>query len=244
MEELFDSIMELVLVVPQHKEHSDESMNKMPPDNKKEAYVVSGGLAVFTDKVKGQTKKDILNATLLAQLAANKKHNRKNEAQEWYSFYNNILGKLGFVIPGFQFQNYDLSKEPVKLNEIVIKILGTVATQEESKALSATLDAMSKLPSSDKSIDLFNSHAFRNFQVYTCDQSPNGDVTLSLGEIYFSATEQQTKFLFKPWVPQNIQIHESVNKVVLNLDIIERVRSTVSEKLGEKSVTLVARINI
>ena len=45
-----------------------------PPDNKKDGYIIGGGVATFTENVTGQVKQDILNAILLAQLVATKKY--------------------------------------------------------------------------------------------------------------------------------------------------------------------------
>ncbi len=51
----------------------------LPPDNKRDGYIIGGRVATFTDNVMGHAKQDILNATLLAQLAANKKHDHEQK---------------------------------------------------------------------------------------------------------------------------------------------------------------------
>ena len=51
----------------------------LSPDNKRDGYIIGGRVATFTDNVMGHAKQDILNAALLAQLAANKKHDREQK---------------------------------------------------------------------------------------------------------------------------------------------------------------------
>lgn len=60
------------------------------------AYVAAASVVAFADGVGGQQKEDLLNSTLLAQLAANKKHDREKDAINWYRFYRSVLQHLGW----------------------------------------------------------------------------------------------------------------------------------------------------
>ena len=45
----------------------------------------------------------MLNSTLFAQLAANKKHDRQNETTEWYNYYKYVLETVGWNVQSFEY---------------------------------------------------------------------------------------------------------------------------------------------
>lgn len=67
------------------------------------ANVVAASVVAFADGVSGQQKEDLLNSTLLAQLAANKAFDRERDTPNWYGKYRELLHKVGWVsekLPG------------------------------------------------------------------------------------------------------------------------------------------------
>lgn len=59
-------------------------------------YVVAGSIVSFSDRVAGQQKADLLNSTLLAQLAANRRCDRERETLNWYDVYRRVLWGVGW----------------------------------------------------------------------------------------------------------------------------------------------------
>ena len=45
----------------------------------------------------------MLNSTLFAQLAANKKHDRQNETTDWYNYYKYVLETVGWNVQSFEY---------------------------------------------------------------------------------------------------------------------------------------------
>jgi hypothetical protein len=60
-------------------------------DTTDSGYVDAGSLISFVAGVSAENRADILNSTLLAQLAANKQYNREQQTQEWYGMYREVL---------------------------------------------------------------------------------------------------------------------------------------------------------
>ncbi len=220
----------------------------VPPDNKKEGYVVGGAISAFTENVKGLSKQDILDATLFAQLAADKSYDREKDTQNWYSYYKYILGNIGFVIQSFSFQEYQAKGGTLSMDQAVIQILSAIATGGETLVISATLNALRGMSDTDNRIVLFSqqssSSSSGNFQVYPCDQAPDGEVSMALGAFYFKASHHEVKFLFFGWGSSSAHIYQGGQKTVLNSNVYARVRSDVSAKLGDNAVNLVASIDL
>src|SRR5947209_20542739 len=71
--------------------------------NKPSAHVVASSTASFVAGVSKQHREDVLNSTLLADLAASKKYDRENDTENWYQFYRTVLENVGWVIVEFSF---------------------------------------------------------------------------------------------------------------------------------------------
>ena len=108
-------------------------------DEKESADVVDGSTVSFVSGVPALQKADVLNSTLLAQLAANKKYDRENETIEWYHFYTKILENLGWVLQGFKFAKYVSGTGTFTMDKAVLDILKVVATGNQAAAIAATV---------------------------------------------------------------------------------------------------------
>src|SRR5947199_6215051 len=75
------------------------------------AAVDAGSLVSFVAGVSEQHRADVLNATLLAQLAANKKFDRELDTRNWYAFYRNVLERVGWVVPDFSFTRFEAGSD-------------------------------------------------------------------------------------------------------------------------------------
>ena len=218
------------------------------PDNKKSAYVVAGAVAAFTENVPGPAKQDILNSTLLAQLASDHKYNRERESEDWYSHYRHILENIGYVIQNFEFVKYNASGSSLKMDEVVLEVLAAIATGGESEVIAATLAALKAKSDTDKKIHLLDQHgshsSLGNFQIYPCQVDTNGDVSLALGTFHFEGKQKDHNFLFFEWSTENTKFYKGAQRTVLNMQVYDRVRSAVAAKLGDNAVNLVAEIEI
>ena len=219
-----------------------------PPDHKKEGYVVGGAITAFTESVTGISKQDILDSTLFAQLAADRKYDREKDTVDWYSYYKYILGNIGFVIESFNFNEYQSKGNSFSMDKVVVEILASIATGDSVAITAAVLDAMRGMADSDNRITLFSQQSATttsgNFQIYPCEQASTGEVSMALGAFYFKASSHKTNFLFFSYGSSSTHFYKGAQKTVLNQKIYAQVRSDVSAKLGNNAVNLVASIEL
>ena len=103
-------------------------------------FVDAGRLVPFTNELSGQHKSDVLNSTLLAQRAADrKKYNRVTNTDEWYKFYVSVLGKLGWVIQNEVFEEYNTSGQSLQVSTALLDILQGILTENELDVVKRTL---------------------------------------------------------------------------------------------------------
>src|SRR3569832_920920 len=67
-------------------------------DGEQSTFIAGGSVVSFASGVSGQNQKDVLNSTLLAQLACDKQYDREKQITEWYKFYHSILENVGWVV--------------------------------------------------------------------------------------------------------------------------------------------------
>lgn len=235
-------------MLPHHLQNKTLAKLGAPPDDKKQAFVVGGGVTAFTENVKGVTKQDILDSTLFAQLAADKQFDREKDTINWYNQYKYVLGNIGYIIQSFSFQKYNAKGDTLNMDEMVIEIISAIATAGQSEVIEEGLAALRGLKDDDNRVILFSQQSSTsssgNFQIYPCEQSSNGDVSMALGAFYFHGSEHETRFLFFDWGSSNIDVYKGAQNTVLNQKVYDTVRSTVSTKLGDKAVNLVAAIDL
>jgi hypothetical protein len=217
-------------------------------DNTKSAQVNAGSLTSFTENLTGQSKSDVKNSTLLAQLAADKAHDRFAAPMDWYKFYLNILSNIGWNQPSFAFDDYTSGGSTVQVDEAVLGILAAIATQNEVAIVQATMEGLKALGDGTKQMAIWNANASNgsngNFQIMPVDQLDNGDVVMVLTGMQFTASTSHGGFLWWSWSSTSIKIQRAASKFVLNEDVYAKVRQQIVDKLGDRATQFVADIDI
>jgi len=211
-------------------------------------YVDAGSLVSVSDRVPAQLRQDVLNSTLLAQLAANHDYDREKETQAWYGRYREVLENVGWVIQNFSFTHQKLSGQTVRLDKTALAIVAAAASGNELEILAATIEALGHLPKDDGAVKLFENNGSKNdngnFQLSTATLDRNGNVQMSLGAFYFEASHHEGRFLFFSWNVDDLKLYAGAQNVVLDEQIYSTVRKAIVKKLGDKAKTFVSRVKI
>ncbi len=217
-------------------------------DGEKSAQVNGGSLSSFTENLSGQSKSDVKNSTLLAQLAADYVYDKFSQPMDWYKKYANILGTIGWNIPAFGFDKYTAGGTTVQMDEAVLGILAAIATGNELAIVKATMDGLKGLSDDSKQMLIWDSKSNSgnngNFQIFPVDQLPNNDVVMLIDAMQFNADSSHYRFLWWSWESNSITIMRSAQKFVLNEDVYGKVRQAVIDKLGDRAEQMVADIPI
>ena len=213
---------------------------------KKEAFVVGDSIMVFTTNVSTQAREDVRNATLFAQFAANAVNPAKNP-DEWHENYVYALNNIGIIIQSFQ-SNQKVNADTFTMEELSLSTLKTVSTPTGNALAKTAIEALGKLPASDRSVKIFNNQTTNftpsgNFQVCVCDQS-NGFVVIGFGFLYFHANKYDSRFLWSQWNKADITMFTAKQSAILDEDIYAQVRDTITRRLGDTITTFTSEIKI
>jgi len=211
------------------------------------AAVNAGSLTSFVSGITPTHKSDVLNSTLLAQLAANKQYNRFSQTMQWYDFYVSVLAQVGWVIPAFAFRQYQPSGKSLELSSAVLEILGAIATGNELAILAATLKSLNQNSSNENALTLFDQQSFPEnigtFQVFPVGED-DGQVVMALSAMQFRSEKHVTRFLWFSWTNTSVYLSQSAQKAILNEEVYGKVRQSVIEKLGNRAEEFIKGIEI
>lgn len=214
---------------------------------KPSAFVDGGSVVAFTAEVSGQNREDVLNSTLLAQLAADKKFSRETQVMDWYNFYSNVLGKVGWVTQGYNWQKHESQQTSFTMDKVVLEIAEAALTGEEAAVVAAAMDALGKLPEDDGRLKLFNHSASSdtegNFQISACSET-NGAVAMTTMAFYYNASQQSTDVLFFHYASESTTLNQSTVAQTLNSAVYAAVRDAVLTKLGKNAQDFVLDLDI
>lgn len=214
----------------------------------KAAYVDAGSVLSFVGGVAVGKQADVLNSTLLAQLAANAAYDRETATEQWYQKYREVLENIGWVITSFSFVTYNESGATLRMDKAALSVIAAIASGNELAALTAALKALENADPSSKQVTLFDGNGSGgsngNFQLASCSQDPNGNVQAALGAFYFKATKHEGRFLFWTWNTHSVDLYFGAQSVVLNEQIYATVRTAIVAKLGDRAVRYVADLDI
>lgn len=217
-------------------------------DNTQSAQVIGGSMTSFTENLTGQSKSDVKNSTLLAQLASDHAFDRYADPMNWYKHYTMTLGNIGWNQPKFAFDNYKSGGSTVKMDEAVLEILSAIATGNELAMVAATMEGLKGLSDDSKQMKIWDAHASNgsngNFQIMPVDKLANDDVVMALTGMQFNASTSHGSFLWWSWSSTSINIQRAASKFVLNEDVYAQVRQAIVDKLGDKATQFVADIDI
>ena len=216
-------------------------------ETKPEAYVDGGGLVSFVAGVSEEHRSDVLNSTLLAQLAANKAFDREKQTVDWYRKYREVLEKVGWVVENFDFTRFKAGGSTFDGDAVVASVLEAIATKDDKKIVKQTIDAVRALDDGDGRLTIWNQESHEldkgNFQISVCAEADDV-VAMKLGAFYFSTKDNVTRVLWFRFSSSKTEFYKGAQTVTLNEEVYEQVRKVVLKKLGKSAEDYVGNLDI
>jgi hypothetical protein len=229
------------------------AMAALQPTSGKSAAVNAGSLVSFVEGLDGQDKMDIMNSTLLAQLAANRAYDRYKHPLDWFKFYSNVLQNVWNrqhnmgTLPAFV--RYTSGGATANIDQAVLKILGEVCTGNEIAVVKATLNALKSQAAGSSQITIWDANASSgtagNFQIVRCRKVDENALIMLMGAMQFTARTSRGGFLWWTWSSSEIEIKAAAQILALDVTIYGKFfRNRVRDKLGDRAQTFIADLPI
>lgn len=225
--------------VPAEPESTDEAKDTAYLDNKSIVSFVSG--------VSPENRQDILDSTLLAQLAAGHLYPDPKDLKLWYEKYTEVLRNIGWSIQENEFSEVASSGSLFEMKNAILGIISAAFGGNYVAIVTKVLDALKGLSDSDSKIVAFekNTHSAGKgtFQLALVEEI-NDAVALHMAGFIVSTTSVVKRILFFSSKKETATVSSNTMACTLNKETYATVRSTIKQKLGDKAQQYISEIAI
>ncbi|SDA93062.1 hypothetical protein SAMN03159443_04941 [Pseudomonas sp. NFACC15-1] len=215
------------------------------PEKPDRASIVGDGILAFVSGMSEQNQADIQHSYLFASLVANKRYPRDEQGKEWYQLFLQVMQDCGWTILQKYYDAVAASGKSFKMDQLVLKILGSAVTAAAVPGPSSLLmlkvasDAIAALQSRDRPLRVFDQNIQESgtggFGVAACHETPQGEVIMALGAVRFIKRTNQTQVLFVNWDSSSVDLYRGESHMTMVPSVINRTRATIIEKLGDRA---------
>ena len=203
-----------------------------------QSLVVGSGLIIAAENVPVQTREDLINCTLFAQLAASGAVSSPQEVAEWYDAYFKTLTALGWAQSDTQFQEYKFSSVNAEAHKAVMQVIAALlGPQAVALAVVKTaLDALQSMNENSPWITLFDqqsrSEKFARFQVATAQLDSNGLLQTALVGFQLKAKSKLTQVLFFKFSSSATTLKHAAGKATIYEAALADQRVEIAQRLA------------
>ena len=213
---------------------------------KDQTFLADKSAISFVSGVSGQNRLDVLQSTLLAQLAANKKFPDATGSLDWCTSFADVLANIGWVVEGAGVSSYQMKGDLFQMDTAIIEVLVAAFGQDYLSIIKSTLGSMGKL-AKDGRVQVFekNTHNLSKgfFQMGLVSESNNA-VSLQLGAFFLSTSDKIENILFFHSSKESSSMEYFSRKASLTPEIYATIRPTIVAKLGAAVTKYVDEIEI
>jgi hypothetical protein len=200
-------------------------------------------LQSFVAGVSKQRQDDVLNSLLLAQRGATASAPKDDQIIEWYKKYFEILERIGWVIEGNDFTDFNTQHSIFEIDNALLDILSTVVTGNQLAILLKTIQSFKSLSSDDKRFVAFekSTHSVQkgSFQLGVASQE-NDTLSISGSAFILNTKKNISKILFFNSDKDSTEFKFRQVKATLNDGVFVNARELIKQKLGDVSPFLAA----
>jgi len=219
-------------------------------DAREQAAAVGAALVAFTAGVPAQRREDLCNATLLAQLAANRKVPDRAQVLAWFDAYVAALMNLGWVVQQTGFREYTGEFDGLETHEAVRQAAAALLAPNPAAlaVLAATLDAVQSMDRESPWITLFERESrdtkTSQFQIALADQTPEGGLVMQLLAFALEAKAAITQVLFFKLKKKRVKLQQNSGQALVDVGVLTSIRGALKTRLAERVTEFIATVDI
>jgi hypothetical protein len=213
-----------------------------------QSLVVGSGLVVAGENVPIQTREDLINCTLFAQIAAGKNARDPKDVARWYDEYFKALTVIGWAQSDTRFEDYEFTSKNVETHQAIMKVL-TVVLGPQAAALvvvKTVFDALQSMNADSPWITLFDRQSktgrSARFQVATAQLDPGGLLQIALVGFDLKTKASQTQVLFFRWKASSTRLKYAAGKATIFEAALAQQREQIAGWLREFRAEFVRQV--
>jgi hypothetical protein len=213
-----------------------------------QSLVVGSGLVVAAENVPVQTREDLINCTLFAQLAASGAVSDPTQVVKWYDAYFKTLTALGWAQSDAQFDEYAFGSKNAEAHKAIIKVLGVLLGPQAAAlvVVQTALEALQSMNENSPWITLFERQCktgkSARFQVATAQLDPSGLLQTALVAFDLRATSTLTQVLFFKFSSSSTSLKFAAGKATIYEAALKDQRDAIAGRLAAYRSSYVGQV--
>lgn len=214
------------------------------------AILVEGNLLACGAGMSAQSRHDVKNAFHFATLVADKAFDAEKQSRQWYDKFVDVMRDLGFTIPRRSFELETSAELSVTIGAIAIRAIGAAGNAMLGGTVLGDLaktafDKLTTVENDAKVLDHKRKNKARGMVgLAACIETENNDVVMVVSCIQASAPQLDDDVLGIQWKLNKSRYYAGTAVLTLNNFVYDKVRETVENKLGVRSVENVLQYDI
>ncbi len=216
--------------------------------NEAQSLVVGSGLIIASENVPVQTREDLINCTLFAQLASSGAVTSPENVREWYDAYFRTLTALGWAQSDTQFQDYKFNTVNVETNKVILQVLSVLLGPQAAVlvVIKTALEALQSMNENSPMITLFEKQSrvekYARFQVATAQLDANGLLQTALIGFQLKAKTKLTQVLFFKFSSSSTSLKYAAGKATIYEAALADQRAAIAQRLAAYRSTFVGQV--
>jgi hypothetical protein len=207
-------------------------------ENKNQAMVVGADIVSFVAGTSPELRSAIVDCSLLAQLAANRKVPAREDIRTWYEAYFHTLEHIGWAVQERGFSEHRETGDDFETNRAILSVAAVVLGPATTAlaVVQSTLTAM-KAMSEGPWMTVFRQESqtakAARFQVTVVEPVSNGGSMISLMAFELEARTALTQVLFFKFRSTDITLRHSSGRVTIDRDVLFGASRVIAGKVSE-----------
>lgn len=213
-----------------------------------QALVVGASLVAAAGQVPAAARRDLVDCTLFAQLAATAAVADATDIGRWYRTYFGTLTLLGWAQSDRQFERYEFAGRNAEAHQAILEVL-TALLGPQAAALAivrAAIDALQSMSENRPWLTLFEreSRAVRSarFQVATADVDASGLLQVALVGFSLETESEIAQVLFFRFASSATSLQYAAGKATIDEATLEALRPAIAARLAAYRRAMIGEI--
>jgi hypothetical protein len=213
-----------------------------------QTLVVGSGLICAAENVPVETREDLVNCTLFAQLAASGAVSDPTDISRWYDAYFKTLTALGWAQSDSQFEDYEFSSKNAEAHKAIMKVLAVLLGPQAAAlvVVKTAIEALQSMSENSPWITLFDRQSktgnSARFQVATAQLDPNGLLQTALVGFNLKTKSTLTQVLFFKYSSSTTNLKYAAGKATIYEAALKGQRAAIAARLADYRSAYVGQV--
>jgi len=217
-------------------------------DTDAQVLVVGSSLVAAADQVPAQTREDLVNCTLFAQLSASGSVADQSDVSAWYGEYFQALSVLGWAQSDRRFEEFQSSGTHLEAHKSIIKVLAALLGPQAAVVtlVTQTLEALQSMDENNPWITLFQRESTTvksaRFQVATAQKTAGGLIEIALVAFDLHSKNTLTQVLFFKFKKNSTSLKYAQGNATIYEAVLAQNRQQIADRLTAYRTSYIAEV--